>query len=74
MEKLFYSNKDIREKYNICKSTASEHMKRMREIYKIDESRLPKKGLLPVNVVKDYFNQGTKKDTLADQSKVSQGR
>lgn len=71
MEKLFYSNKDIREIYCISKSTASEHMKRMREIYKIDESRLPKKGLLPVTVVKDYFNQGTKKDTHANHSKVS---
>lgn len=61
MEKLFYGNKDICEIYEISQATASRHMKRIKEIYNIDESRLPRQGVLPVSIVKDYFYQGKKK-------------
>ena len=61
MEKLFYSNKDIRELYGISKAQAYRHMRRMKEIYEIDEERLPLRGVLPVAIVKDYFHQGKKK-------------
>lgn len=61
MEKLFYSNKDIRELYEISEAQAYRHMRRMKEIYEIDENRLPRRGVLPVAIVKDYFHQGKKK-------------
>ena len=61
MEKLFYSNKDIRELYEISEAQAYRHMRRMKEIYEIDENRLPRRGVLPVASVKDYFHQGKKK-------------
>lgn len=57
MEKLFYNNKDIQEIYGISKATAFNHMRKIRNIYKIDEARLPKKGLLPIKMVKEYFDQ-----------------
>lgn len=64
MEKLFYTNKDICEIYCISSAQAYRHMKRMREMYGIDKTRLPRKGMLPVAIVKDYFHQSkTKKDT-----------
>lgn len=64
LEKLFYSNKDICEIYCISPAQAYRHMKRMREMYGIDKTRLPRKGMLPVAIVKDYFHQSkTKKDT-----------
>ena len=61
MEKLFYCNKDIQLLYCISQAQAYRHMKRMKEIYQIDESRLPRLGVLPVEIVKDYFHQGKKK-------------
>lgn len=65
MEKLFYTNKDICEIYCISQAQAYRHMKRMREMYGIDETRLPRRGMMPIQVVKDYFQQGKKKkDTL----------
>lgn len=71
MEKLFYNNKDIRDIYGISQATAFNHMKRIREIYEIDESRLPKKGLLPVKMVKEYFDQSKHKKTSPKPCKAS---
>lgn len=61
MEQLYYNNKDIQEIYQISRATACKKMKEIREIYKIDEKRLPKKGLLPVDVVKKYFKSAVGK-------------
>lgn len=61
MEKLFYNNKDIQNIYGISQTTAFHHMKKIREVYQIDETRLPKKGVLPVKMVKDYFDQSKKR-------------
>lgn len=61
MEKLFYSVNDICERYCIGKTRAYKHIRIIKEIYKIDELRLPKKGVLPANMVKEYFNQGKNK-------------
>lgn len=64
MEKPFYSCKDICEIYDISRSKAYQHIKKIKAIYHIDEDRLPRKGMLPVAIVKDYFHQSkTKKDT-----------
>ncbi len=61
MEKLFYNRRDICEIYGISSATAFNHMKKIKNLYEIDESRLPKKGLLPVKMVRDYFDQSKKK-------------
>lgn len=72
MEKLFYTNKDICEIYCISQAQAYRHMKKMKEIYDIDESRLPRRGVLPISIVKDYFHQGKKKkDTLPSTKQTS---
>ncbi len=63
MEKLFYNNRDIQEIYGIGQTTAFNHMRKIRILYGIDESRLPKKGVLPVKMVKEYFDQTKKKKT-----------
>ena len=47
--------------YEISEAQAYRHMRRMKEIYEIDENRLPRRGVLPVSIVKDYFHQGKKK-------------
>ena len=61
MKKLFYNNKDICEIYGISRTKAYKHIRIIREKYEIDESRLPRKGVLPAEMVKDYFKQGRKK-------------
>lgn len=61
MEKLFYSNKDICEIYEISEAQAYRHMRRMKEIYQIDVTRLPRQGVIPVSIVKDYFHQDKKR-------------
>lgn len=57
MEKLFYNNRDICEIYGISQATAFNRMRKIRDIYNIDQSRLPKKGLLPAKIVKEFFDQ-----------------
>lgn len=61
MEKPFYSCKDICEIYDISRSKAYQHIKKIKKIYQIDEERLPRKGVVPAFMVKEYFNQGKKK-------------
>jgi hypothetical protein len=61
MEKPFYSCKDICEIYDISRSKAYQHIKKIKAIYHIDEDRLPRKGVVPSYMVKDHFSQGKKK-------------
>lgn len=62
MEKLFYSNSDIQRIYEISRTQAYRKMKDIREENPdLDIARLPRMGVLPVKMVKDYFDQSKKK-------------
>ena len=51
----FATAADIAEEYKISISTARRHIKKIKEVFKIDENRLPRKGLVPKKYVNKYF-------------------
>lgn len=64
----FMGTKEIMERYGIKKTLAAKHKKRILEMYEIDTSRLPKKGLIPAKVVLDYFEPKCKKKMPPSES------
>jgi hypothetical protein len=51
----FVNANDIASEYGISVPTSRRHMAKMRDLFKIDESRLPRKGQLPKKIVDQYF-------------------
>ena len=58
----FVGSKYISEQYNIGITLACKHKKRMIELYEIDKERLPRRDVVPLSIVKKYFNQSNKKN------------
>lgn len=67
-DRLFWGCKDIQEEYCISVSKAYQHIRRIKELYEIDEERLPRRGVLPATIVKDYFHQAKKKKTSTERT------
>jgi len=52
--------------------TTRRHMAKMRKLFEIDETRLPKKGMLPKKIVNQYFQVDQKiKDKQIDETLTS---
>lgn len=56
----FYTCKDICTIYGIKDTKARKHMKRIEELFDIDRTRLPRRGVIPVQFVHKYFDQSKK--------------
>lgn len=53
----FVSTKQIAEMYEISISKAYQHKQNMIKMFDIDLERLPRQGVIPIEIVNKYFNQ-----------------
>lgn len=57
----FVTTKYIAETYEISISRAHKHKQNMIKMFDIDLDRLPRKGVIPIEIVNKYFNQNYRK-------------
>lgn len=60
-EKKFMSTKDIANYVGVSESVAQKHKNEMYTLYDIDMSRLPKRGYIHTEIVKEYFRKPKRK-------------